>query len=154
MHVELVPVEAVLDLRWHVLRPGRPRETALTDVDRLPDTFHVAAYTDAGELGACATFSTEPLPDHLALGAFPDAQVRRLRKMASAPPLRGQGYGAAALRAGMDESAKRGARLLWCTGRLVAEGFYRHHGFTSVGAQFTVPGIGEHVHFVRDLSLS
>ncbi|SEL28789.1 GNAT family N-acetyltransferase [Streptacidiphilus jiangxiensis] len=151
MLVKLVPVAEVLDLRWHVLRPGRPRDTALTDVDLLPDTFHVAVYTDSGDLGACATFSTEPPPDDVSGGTFTAVEVRRLRKMASAPDLRGQGFGSAALRAGMDESAARGARLLWCSGRLAAAGFYRHHGFTAVGAQFTVPAIGEHYHFVREL---
>ncbi|MEY9872067.1 putative GNAT family N-acyltransferase [Streptacidiphilus sp. MAP12-33] len=152
MPVQLVPVEAVLDLRRQVLRPGRPRETALTDVDLLPDTFHVAVYTDSGELGACATFSSEPLPGDLPASGFPDGQVRRLRKMASAPHLRGQGFGGEALRAGMRESAVRGARLVWCSGRLAAAGFYRHHGFTAIGDRFTVPGIGEHFYFVRELA--
>lgn len=152
MLVTFVSVEEILDLRQQVLRPGQPRESALTEADLLPDTFHLAARTDSGELAACATFSTEPLPDTPALAPFATEGAWRLRKMASGPQVRGQGFGAAVLRAGLDACAARGGRLLWCSGRIAATGFYEHHGFTAVGDQFTVPGIGQHYHFVRELS--
>jgi GNAT superfamily N-acetyltransferase len=158
IRIASVSVEEILDLRWHVLRPGRPRESALTDADLLPDTFHLAAYADSGDLGACATFSVEPLPDlpefatFAADGFAAGGGAWRLRKMASDPQVRGQGFGAATLRAGLDECAARGGRLVWCSGRLAAAGFYLHQGFTSVGEQFSVPGIGPHYYFVRELS--
>jgi GNAT superfamily N-acetyltransferase len=153
IRIASVSVEEILDLRWHVLRPGRPRESALTETDLLPDTFHLAAYADSGDLGACATFSVEPLPDLPEFAPFAaDGGVWRLRKMASDPQVRGQGFGAATLRAGLDECAARGGRLVWCSGRLVAAGFYLHQGFTSVGEEFSVPGIGPHYYFVRELS--
>lgn len=153
IRIASVSVEEILDLRWLVLRPGRPRESALTEADLLPDTFHLAAYADSGELGACATFSVEPLPDLPQFATFAaDGGVWRLRKMASDPQVRGKGFGAATLRAGLDACAARGGRLVWCTGRLAASGFYLHHGFTAVGEQFSVPGIGPHHHFVRELS--
>ncbi|MFI5866517.1 GNAT family N-acetyltransferase [Streptomyces sp. NPDC051546] len=151
MLVTFVPVEEILDLRQEVLRPGQPRESALTEVDMLPDTFHLAARTDGGELAACATFSTEPLPDTPSLAPFVTEGVWRLRKMASAPQVRGRGYGGAVLRAGLDACAMRGGRLVWCSGRLAAAGFYQRHGFTPVGDQYTVPGIGRHHHFVHRL---
>ncbi|MDV5143135.1 GNAT family N-acetyltransferase [Streptomyces sp. SBC-4] len=151
MFVAFASVEEILDLRQRVLRPGQPRASALTDADLLPDTFHLAARTDSGELGACATFSTEPLPDTPALAPFPPEGVWRLRKLASDPTVRGQGFGKAVLAAGLDACAARGGRLAWCSGRLAAAGFYQHHGFTAVGDQYTVPGIGQHHHFVRTL---
>ncbi|MFZ3494872.1 GNAT family N-acetyltransferase [Streptomyces sp. 5.8] len=151
MSVIFVSVEEILDLRQRVLRPGQPRASALTEVDLLPDTFHLAAHTDSGELAACATFSSEPLPGTPALAPFATDGVWRLRKLASDPDVRGQGFGKAVLRAGLDACAARGGRLVWCSGRLAATGFYQHHGFTPVGDQYTVPGIGRHHHFVHEL---
>ncbi|CAM5234637.1 N-acetyltransferase [Streptomyces spiroverticillatus] len=151
VYVTTASVDEILDLRQQVLRPGKPRESALTDADLMPDTFHLAAHLDDGTLAACATFSTEGLPDTPAMAAFDARGVWRLRKMASAPHVRGQGFGGAVLRAGLDACASRGGRLVWCSGRLAAAGFYRHHGFTAVGDQYTVPGIGRHYHFVHEL---
>ncbi|MFF3215732.1 GNAT family N-acetyltransferase [Streptomyces sp. NPDC002886] len=151
MYITSASVEDILDLRQQVLRPGQPRESALTEADLLPDTFHLAARTDTGELAACATFSTEPLPDDPALAPYVTEGTWRLRKMASAPHVRGQGFGGAVLLAGLDACHARGGRLVWCSGRLAAAGFYQHHGFTPVGDQYTVPGIGAHHHFVHRL---
>jgi ribosomal protein S18 acetylase RimI-like enzyme len=72
--------------------------------------------------------------------------------MASADAVRGQGYGSAVLRAGMDEARARGAELVWCNGRSSARGFYEHHGFTSVGEEFQLEPAGPHYVFVAKLS--
>jgi len=146
----VVPVSEVLDLRWEVLRPGLPRESAVFPEDDHPATFHIAAYGDGdgtGEADAvlgCATFFPDPLP-----GATEPAY--RFRGMASAPAVRGRGFGAAVLRAGTAEAAARGARLLWCNGRTVARGFYEHHGFAVRGEEFEIEGVGPHYVFVKNV---
>jgi len=140
-----VPVEEIFALRWAVLRTGLPRETAVYPEDSRGDTFHVAAYDQHGEVRGCATFFPDPLPGE-------SAPAHRFRGMGSDPEVRGLGFGAAALRAGLRECAARGAEIVWCNGRTSAAGFYRHLGFSTDGEEFVLEPSGPHYRFVtRDL---
>ncbi|GAA2714856.1 MULTISPECIES: GNAT family N-acetyltransferase [Streptomyces] len=141
----IVPVTEIFDLRHAVLRPGLPPESAVFAEDDLPDVFHVAAYDEGGAVVACATFFPEPLADC-------DAPAHRIRGMASAATVRGRGYGAAVLEAGLAEAAARGARVVWCNGRTVARGFYERHGFKVIGEEFEVEGIGPHFVCAREIA--
>jgi GNAT superfamily N-acetyltransferase len=145
MRTAVVPVEEIFALRWAVLRTGMPRETAVYPEDALADVFHVAVYDDADVVKGCVTFFPDPLPGESAL-------AYRFRGMGSAPEVRGRGFGAAALDAGLREAAARGAALGWCNGRTSATGFYEHMGFTAVGEEFTIQPSGPHYVFVtKDL---
>ncbi|MCF6521787.1 GNAT family N-acetyltransferase [Streptomyces sp. JJ36] len=150
----VVPLPEVFPLRWEVLRPGLPRESAEFPGDAQPGVFHVAAYDGDAEPGegagagvgvlGCGSFYPEPAPD----GAGP---AYRIRGMASAARARGRGYGAAVLRAGEEEAAARGAVLMWCNGRTEARGFYERHGYEAVGEEFVIEGVGPHHVFLRKL---
>lgn len=145
MRTAVVPVEEIFALRWAVLRTGRPRETAVYPEDARADTFHIAAYDDEGAVQGCVTFLPDPMPGE-------EGTAFRFRGMGSAPEVRGQGFGAAALTAGLREAAARGAALVWCNGRTSATGFYEHLGFTAVGPEFTLEPSGPHFVFVtKDL---
>jgi predicted N-acetyltransferase YhbS len=126
-----------------VLRPHLPREAALYPEDAGPDVFHLAERRD-GHIVSCVTFFPEP-----AEGVAEPAW--RLRGMATAPELRGQGLGGALLEAGVAEVLRRGGRAVWCNGRTMAVPFYRRHGFTPRGEEFEVPPIGPHYRLVREL---
>jgi GNAT superfamily N-acetyltransferase len=141
----VVSVEEIFALRWAVLRTGLPRETAVYPEDARPETFHVAAYDESGAVQGCATFFPDALPGEA-------APAYRFRGMGSAPEIRGQGFGAAALTAGLRECAARGAGLVWCNGRVAATGFYQHLGFTAIGGEFVIEPSGPHFVFVtKDL---
>ncbi|WUH93634.1 GNAT family N-acetyltransferase [Streptomyces sp. NBC_00433] len=141
----VVAVEEIFALRWAVLRTGLPRETAVYPEDARPGTFHIAAYDGSGAVQGCATFFPDGLPGEA-------APAYRFRGMGSAPEIRGQGFGAAALTAGLRECAARGAELVWCNGRIAATGFYERLGFTAVGEEFVVEPSGPHYVFVtKDL---
>ncbi|WP_329131775.1 GNAT family N-acetyltransferase [Streptomyces sp. NBC_01476] len=145
MRTAVVPVEEIFALRWAVLRTGMPRETAVYPEDSRGDTFHIAVYDDAGAVKGCVTFFPDPLPGDTAL-------AYRFRGMGSSPEVRGQGFGAAALNAGLREAAARGAALGWCNGRVSATGFYEHLGFTATGEEFSIQPSGPHYVFVtKDL---
>ncbi|MFC5720120.1 GNAT family N-acetyltransferase [Streptomyces gamaensis] len=136
----VVPVAEIFGLRHPVLRPGLPAEAAVYPEDGDPRTFHVAAYDGAGAVRACVTFFPDPFP-HPAPGT--DA-AWRFRGMGSHPDVRGLGYGAAVLRAGLAEAAARGAGLVWCNGRTSARGFYERLGFTATGEEFVLAPSGPH----------
>lgn len=141
MRTAVVPLEEIFALRWAVLRTGKPRATAEYPEDARDDVFHVAAYDDAGEVRGCVTFFPDPLPGQ-------DGLAYRFRGMGSAPEVRGRGFGAAALLAGLRECAVRGAELAWCNGRTSAAGFYEHFGFARVGEEFQLSPSGPHHVFV------
>jgi GNAT superfamily N-acetyltransferase len=143
--VEFVRPEILYVLRRDVLRPGQPLTAAMHDYDFKPDTFHVAAFGPRNQVAACATFYPEPPPEQAAENAW------RLRAMASLPELRGQGYGAAALRYGIAEIRRRGGTMLWCNARSGALGFYERIGFSTVGDEFEIEPIGPH--FVMEIRL-
>jgi predicted GNAT family N-acyltransferase len=141
--VELVQPALLHALRLEVLRPGQPPSSVDHDYDYWPDTFHVAAFDAADNLAACATFYPEPTAD--------GRDAWRLRAMASAPHLRGQGYGAGALRFGIAEVKRRGGALLWCNARTGAVWFYERFGFATVSDEFHIPPIGPH--YVMEIEL-
>jgi GNAT superfamily N-acetyltransferase len=146
--VEFVKPLVLHALRRQVLRPGQPWSSVVHDYDSWPDTFHVAAFGPRGEVAACASFHPDVAPHR------PDAdpaKTWRLRAMASLPEVRGQGYGAAALRYGIAEVRRRGGTLLWCNARSGAVGFYERLGFSIVGDEFEIAPIGPH--YVMEIEL-
>lgn len=141
IRTKTVPRAEIFDLRRSVLRPGLPAEAAVYPEDAGPGVFHMAAY-DEDTLAACATFFPDPVPDEEAVPAY------RFRGMASSAEARGRGFGAAVLRAGIEEAARRGAQLVWCNGRVSARGFYERMGFTTDGETFEIAPSGAHHRFV------
>ena len=139
--VEFVKALVLHALRRQVLRPGQPWGSVDHDYDSWPGTFHVAAFGPRGEVAACASFHPDTAPHRPASAAD---KTWRLRAMASLPEVRGQGYGAAALRYGIAEIRRRGGTLLWCNARSVAVGFYERLGFSIVGDEFEISPIGPH----------
>jgi predicted GNAT family N-acyltransferase len=138
--VESVLAATIRPLRHAVLRPGQPAAAATYPQDDAPDTLHLAAYDDAGSVVGCATFFPESLEGEPAW---------RLRGMATAPAVRGQGYAGEMLLRGIEELRERGVRLLWCNARTNAVGFYQRFGFTRRGAEFDIALLGPHYQLVR-----
>lgn len=142
-------------LRQRVLRQGQPLEACRFPGDEAPGAFHLGSFDSRGAMVAVASFNPEAAPDGLdevVLGhGMPPGASWRLRGMATAPEARGRGHGTALLRAGMQELARRGGRLLWCNARLSAAGFYEGLGLLRVGEAFDLPGIGAHVVMVCPL---
>jgi predicted GNAT family N-acyltransferase len=64
--------------------------------------------------------------------------------MATVDEIRGTGAGAALLRAALTHAVLGGAEVVWCNARTSVAGFYRKHGFRTLGEEFEMPGIGPH----------
>jgi len=148
IHVEFVQPLVLHALRRQVLRPGQPWSSVDHDYDSWSDTFHVAAFGPRGEVAGCASFHPDTAPHRPESAAD---KTWRLRGMASLPEVRGQGYGAAALRYGIAEIQRRGGTLLWCNARSGAVGFYERLGFSIVGDEFEIAPIGPH--YVMEIEL-
>jgi ribosomal protein S18 acetylase RimI-like enzyme len=135
--VRRIGAAEVRPLRHVVLRPGRLFEETAFPGDDEAASAHFGAFRGA-ELLAVATLLDAPHPERAGERAC------QLRGMASAPHVRGEGYGAAVLDACVAEARARGAALVWCNAREAALGFYRRHGFVATGERFEIPGIGPH----------
>jgi GNAT superfamily N-acetyltransferase len=128
--------DEVVDLRWKVLRPGRPREDAIWDGDAEPGTRHWVAEHD-GRIVGVASVLARPYPDKWT-GTPPPAF--QLRGMATADEWRGHGVGKALLQAIVAEVGEP----MWCNARESALGFYKGAGWRETSGTFDVAGIGPH----------
>lgn len=128
-------------LRHTILRPHQPLEAMVYTNDDDPLTLHAGAF-HGGRLVGIASVAPSACP------RFPFAEPWQLRGMATAPEVRGMGYGRGLIELCLAHIAAHGGRTLWCNGRTSAGGFYQAIGFAQVGAEF-VTETGPHYIYHR-----
>ena len=133
--VRAVPLDAIVDLRHRVLRPGLPRETAVFPGDDQPTAYHFAAVDGGGSVVGCATFHPSE---------FDGQPAWQLRGMATDPAWVGRGVGRRVLDAGVSAVTAVDHRPLWCNARKIAVGFYERLGWAVCSDEFDIPGAGPH----------
>jgi GNAT superfamily N-acetyltransferase len=136
--IRLIPAEETIAVRWSVLRPGFPRETAEFPGDTAPTTFHLGVFIEERLVGVASVYDA-PCPE-----ISGENHACQLRGMATVPEVRGTGYGRALLRACVEQARERGCDLLWCNARVSAADFYARAGWQVTGAQFDIPTVGPH----------
>ena len=165
IHIQPIPAEATVDLRHAVLRAGYARDEAIFAGDRDVDTLHLGAMNRGGAMIGVASLyregmsagpqqpagGVESMGDHQGHDASGCEPNWRLRGMAVAESERGQGVGSALLAECIDHIRERGGTILWCNARTPAVGFYRQHGFETVGDEFHVPTAGPHYRMILRL---
>ncbi len=136
----LSTADSVRPLRTRILRPEWPADRLLT-FDQDGAALHLAARFDDAVVAVATVYPERP---PAGLGIPPEA-AWQLRGMASEARVRGMGFGAAVLDGCVREARAVGAAALWCNARRGAVGFYAAFGWTAVGPEFDVPGVGPHV---------
>ena len=145
MHaVRAISAEDAVAVRWPILRPGFPRETAIFAGDEDAETRHFGAYA-GGEIVGVASIYRAELPEKSALAAW------QLRGMATLDAVRGGGHGAALLAAVEQYVRQKSGAFAWCNARVAAAGFYRRHGWQILGEVFDIPSVGPHYRMLREL---
>ena len=86
MHVKIVDVVSILELRHKVLRHGKPFESCFYKEDRISSTIHLAAFIK-DTIVSCATFYAEKNNHIDHKNSF------RLRGMATEEKYRKKGFG-------------------------------------------------------------
>ena len=133
--VRSASADEVVDLRWRVLRPRKPREAAIWDGDA--DARHWVAVQDDRIVGiASAMRAPYPKPEELAGKAPPQWQ---LRGMAVEPGLQGSGVGKAVL----GEVVRDVGEPMWCNARVTALPFYLRQGWRATSDTFDT-NVGPH----------
>ncbi len=141
MEIRIVDWRVVLPLRWQVLRPGRPVESALFAGDEAQTTLHLAAFLGEEVVGV-ASFYEEPFPWEGVKG-----YAYRLRGMATAPGYqRKAGIGTRLLQAAWPLLRERRVSIVWCYARLEAVPFYEKNGFYHYepAGIIEIPDVGPH----------
>jgi L-Ala-D/L-Glu epimerase len=135
----------VVDVRWEILRPGFPRESAIFDGDDAPGTQHFAAFCARRVVGVASIYRA-------AMAERPDEpNAWQLRGMATLPSVRGLGLGKALLATCKSAAREAGARILWCNARVTASDFYARQGWQIVGPEFDIPTVGPHFRMFIEL---
>ncbi len=129
-------------LRQSVLRPGRPLAAAQFPGDDVPTTRHFGAFQGDQLVGIASLFLAD-MPEH------PGVSALQLRGMATAPAIRGVGYGRALVAACVAFTLASGKQLIWCNARTSAVDFYRKLGWEILGEEFDVPDVGPHFRMWR-----
>jgi len=132
-------------VRWPVLRPGFPRESAIFAGDELATPKHFGAF-DGGRLVGVVSIYPMPLPERADA-----APAWQLRGMATLPEVRGRGFGCALLDACVAHARTAHAALLWCNARTSAAPFYAKHGWQIAGGEFDIPTVGPHFRMFLEL---
>jgi GNAT superfamily N-acetyltransferase len=133
-----ISAEETIAVRWPVLRPGFPRETAEFSGDTEPTTFHLGVFVEGRLVGVASVYDV-PCPE-----VSDPVHPCQLRGMATVPEVRGSGCGRALLAACVENARVRGCDLLWCNARVSAADFYSRAGWQVIGAQFDIPTVGPH----------
>lgn len=142
------PISAAetIEVRWPVLRPGYPRESAIFAGDDDQGTRHLGAFDENGTLVGVASIYPVPMP-----GKESVANAWQLRGMATLPAVRGAGHGGKLVAACVESARAAGGHLLWCNARTSAATFYQKHGWEILGAEFEIPSVGPHYRMWRAL---
>ena len=133
--VSRVLPEAVRDLRGRVLRQGMPAEAAIFEGDDEPTTIHLGAFGENDLIGCATLFRRD----------WKGEPAWQLRGMAVEPDLQKSGVGAAILEE-LDRmvAASEFSQQAWCNARIIAKGFYEHHGWKVESELFEIPTAGPH----------
>jgi GNAT superfamily N-acetyltransferase len=130
-------------LRQALLRPHRRLDELVYGGDDAPEALHAGAFHESRLVGI-ASVTPDPCP----LAGLPEPW--RLRGMATAPELRGTGYGRALIERCITHITAHGGASLWCNGRVSAAGFYTALGFVIISDAFDTE-TGPHYVFAKAL---
>lgn len=133
-------------LRHQVLRPHQSLADTVYAGDDHALSWHGGCFIDGQLMGVASIYPEAPADRDLG-----HAHVWRLRGMAMASEIRGQGQGAGLLDAAVHHARDHGGEMLWCHARTPATGFYQRQGWVGMGEPYEVPGIGPHLFMTRRL---
>jgi predicted GNAT family N-acyltransferase len=133
----------IFQVRWDVLRPGRPIAAAQFPGDDAPETIHVGAFTSDARNVACATATRT---------TWKDRPAWQLRGMGVVADWKGRGVGQGVL-AEIERLVRQASdvRQMWCNAREEAVKFYEKQGWALASEQFHIEDVGPHYKMTKTL---
>jgi ribosomal-protein-alanine N-acetyltransferase len=136
-------LDLIFQVRWDVLRPGRPIEAAQFPGDNAPETIHVGAFVDGKNI--CCASATRT--------TWENNPAWQLRGMGVVADWQKKGVGQKVL--AEIENLVRAAseiRLIWCNAREEAVKFYEKQGWMIASEKFHIEDVGPHFKMTKNLS--
>lgn len=132
----------IFQVRWDVLRPGRPIQAVQFPGDDRPETFHIGAFEGPLNI-ACASFMQFP---------WKEQPAWQLRGMGVVATWQGKRVGQYVLEEAEQIVRQTSPlRLLWCNAREEALKFYQRQGWVIASERFYVEDVGPHFKMTREL---
>jgi GNAT superfamily N-acetyltransferase len=145
IRIEEISAEQTRPIRQAVLRPHQAARELVYPGDDHVGSFHLGAVRGGAVLAILSMYH-QPTPD--------GTPGWRIRGMASAPEVRGTGYGRLLVEVACDQAWAIERAPIWCNARASAFGFYEKLGFMIVGELFEIEGIGTHAVMVLSAEAS
>lgn len=135
-------LDEIFQVRWEVLRPGRPIETARFPGDDASETIHFGAFVDGRNI-CCATATR---------AIWQNNPAWQLRGMGVVSDWQNKGVGQRVL-AELEVQVRQAAelRLIWCNAREEAVKFYEKQGWRVASESFHIEDVGPHFKMMKDL---
>lgn len=135
--IKLISSNETHPLRHKILRPHQSLSEMAYPQDELAEATHFGAYRDDTIVGIISIY-----PENLE-GQYSPSEWR-IRGMAVEKDYQGCGLGRKILKTCIEYAKTQGVQSVWCNARTSAIGFYLSFGFTQVGEEFIIDGIGPH----------
>jgi len=145
IRIEEISAKQTRPIRQAVLRPHQAERELVYPGDDDAGSFHLGAMRGDAVLAILSMY-------HQAMDDTPSGW--RIRGMASAPEVRGTGYGRKLVEVARDRAWEIERAPIWCNARASAFGFYEKLGFMIVGDLFEIEGIGTHAVMVLSAEAS
>jgi GNAT superfamily N-acetyltransferase len=141
--VSSISAAETIEIRWQILRPGFPRDTAVFVGDDSPTAKHFGGFIEDRLVGVASIYPAS-CPDR------PEEPCAwQLRGMATLPDVRGLGVGKALVAACEQSIRDAGDPFLWCNARIGAIDFYARLGWLVSSEEFEIPTVGPHRRMLR-----
>ena len=113
-------------------------------LDWHAEALHLGAFVDGTLVGICSIYPENPQEQV-------DSSTYRIRSLATLIKYRGRGIGRCLIEECIAHAKRKGARFIWCNARGKAAPFYAKCGFIKEGNPLSLPGVGPHFFFKKQL---
>ena len=138
--VKEITARQTYPLRHAVLRPQQTLAECVFPGDDGDGAFHLGGFL-CDRLIVIASVMKER---EERFQIFTSKNQFRLRGVATAINVRGNGCGSAVLNACVERCWAEGGETLWCNARTSAAEFYQKKGFSTLPQEFEIPSVGPH----------
>jgi ribosomal protein S18 acetylase RimI-like enzyme len=135
--IKQIPSQDTFAVRQPVLRPGKSVDTCIFDGDDLPTTIHYGIYDNDEILGVISVFEASHV-------YFTEERQFQIRGMAVLENQQKKGLGDLLVQAAEQYISQQNGEKIWFNAREIAVGFYNKMGYTVIGEQFDIAGVGPH----------
>lgn len=131
-------------LRQLTLRQHQPPEALIYPDDDGINTIHLGAFIDSELVGIASLYKDK-------LKGSDEPEAWRLRGMATAESVRGQGIGQMLMNHCLSHANENNGKIFWCNARTTAEKFYERFGLKRIGEESYPQDLGAHIIMAKNL---